>query len=102
MLSHKITESVILQHLPLLIACPVLTTLLKALLAVCAAWQGRYNSSHVDWGEVKCNDSSDETAVANGHLNSLKAWMKRTALKFHSFMNSFFVVKPTRCDIYNE
>lgn len=102
MFAQKITETMTLQHLPLLIACPVLNTSLRALLAVCAAWQGRYSSSHVNWREVKCNDSSDETAVANGRLNCLKACMKRTALKIHSFTCNFFVVRPTWCDIYKE
>lgn len=60
--------------------------------------RGRFSSSHTNWREVRCSDSSDGTATAVGHFNCLEAHI-RTTLKIHCITHSLNLDMSNQHDV---
>lgn len=61
--------------------------------------RGRYSSSYTNWRDVRCSDSSDETAAANGHFNCLEAHIRRTTPKICCITHSLNLVMSNQHDM---
>lgn len=71
---------------------------LSCLQFVWHSWE-RYSSSRAHWRELRCRDSSDGIAAANGHFSCLEAPISRTTLKIHCIMCSLNIDMLNQHDV---